>query len=144
MSALDEKSLLGDKTRRHFFRHSCEASVTSAFEYDRKNKWDASSHAGYLTSKLIGQSGLRVLNITHEGIALVSRFSATKGAIVSLKVSTAFNMTIRAQAHMVWVKRPKEPLDTYVLAFEFLQMSREDARHLNSLLKMLEDSSDHG
>jgi hypothetical protein len=134
---LDEKSLLGDKKRRNFFRHACDASVTSAFEYDSKDKWNRDVHSGYLKSEAIGQSGLRVLNISEGGIALISRFPALKGAVVSLKISTAFDTTIRAQARVVWAKRPKTYVEAYVLAFEFLDMSREDARNLNNLLKML-------
>lgn len=142
MNDLSEKSLLGDKKRRNFFRHACDASVTTAFEYDREEKWNRDVHSGYLKSEAIGQSGLRVLNISKGGIALVSRFPAIKGAVVSLKISTAFNTTIRAQARVVWAKRPKTYMEAYVLGFEFLDMPREDAKHLNSLLKMLEDSRD--
>ncbi|RJP64438.1 MAG: PilZ domain-containing protein [Candidatus Abyssobacteria bacterium SURF_17] len=141
MGVADERSLLGDKNRRHFFRHSCDASVTTAFEYDREDKWNRNVRKGYLRSDAIGQTRLQVLNISEGGAAIVSRFPAVKGALVSLRISTAFDTTIRATARVAWVKRPRMLPDCYVLGLEFVQMSRDDVRKLNDFLRLLPEPS---
>ncbi|MBI4831580.1 MAG: PilZ domain-containing protein [Candidatus Lindowbacteria bacterium] len=135
-----EKDLLGDKNRRRFFRHACDASVTTAFEYDRKDRWNRNLHAGYLKSDAVGQSHLRVLNVSEGGIALLSRFPAAKGAALSVRIRTAFDTEIRARARVAWAKRLKGSTDTHVLGLQFTDMSREDARNLEDLLKVLEES----
>lgn len=126
-----DKDLLGDKDRRRFFRHTCDATVSSSFEYD----------AGYLKSKSIGQNNLRVLNLSRGGIALVSQFPVLKEAVVILKISTAFDTAIRAQARARWSKRLKTSHEAYAVGFEFVKMSREDSRNLNRFLKVLEKSA---
>ena len=136
-----EKSLLGDKNRRRFFRHACDASIKGAFEYDRKEKWDRRVHRGYFKSEVVAQSHVRVLNISEGGIALVSRFPVVIGAVASLRIETAFDMTIHAQARVSWIKRMKTMAEAYAVGFEFLEMSREDARDLNNLLKILQKAS---
>jgi hypothetical protein len=65
-----ETSLLGDRNRRRFFRHACDASVRGAFEYDRNEKWDRRVRQGYLKSEIVAQSHMRVLNNSEGGIAL--------------------------------------------------------------------------
>ncbi|MBI5114922.1 PilZ domain-containing protein [Candidatus Poribacteria bacterium] len=135
------KDLLGNKNRRHFFRHACDASVTTAFEYDREDKWNRGVHAGYLKSEAVGQSHLRVLNVSEGGVALVSRFPAVKGASLSVTIRTAFDTEIRARARVAWVKRLKDSADTYILGLEFADISREDAKYLDDLLKVLQQSS---
>jgi c-di-GMP-binding flagellar brake protein YcgR len=136
-----EKSLLGDKNRRRFFRHACDASIKSAFEYDRKEKWDVRIRRGYLKSDVIGQSHVRVLNISEGGIALVSRFPVAKGAVASLKIETAFDTTIHAQARVSWARRMKTMREAYAVGLEFVEMSRENVRNLNNLLKTLQKAS---
>ncbi len=126
-----DKKLLGDKERRRFFRYTCDASVSSSFEYD----------AGYLKSKSIGQNNLRVLNLSRGGIALVSQFPVLKEAVVTLKISTAFDTVIRAQARARWSKRLKTSHEAYAVGFEFVKMSREDSGNLNHFLKVLDKSS---
>ena len=133
-----ERALLGDRNRRRFFRHACDASVRGAFEYDRNEKWDRRVRQGYLKSEIVAQSHMRVLNISEGGIALISRFPMVKGAVAFLKVETAFGTTIRARARVCWVKRMKTMTDAYAVGFEFSEMSREDARGLSSLLKTLQ------
>ena len=133
-----KESPLGSKNRRHFFRHACDASLTGAFEYDRKEKWSRTVRSGYLKSEAIAQNHLRVLNIGKDGIALVSRYPVVKGAVVSLKISTAFDMTIRAEVRAKWSKRLKSPVEAYAVGFKFLKMSRANARNLKELLKVFE------
>jgi hypothetical protein len=135
------KHWLGDKNRRHFFRHACDASVTTAFEYDREDRWNRSVHAGYLKSEAVSQSHLRVLNVSEGGIALVSRFPAVKGASLSVTIRTAFDTKIRARTRVAWIKRLKDSANTYILGLEFRDMSREDAKYLDGLLKVLQQSS---
>ncbi len=95
-----EKELLGDKSRRRFFRHTCDASMRGDLEYDRSDKWSRDVRLGYLKSAAIAQSSLQVLNISEGGVALVSQYPAVKKAIVSLKILTAFDSTIRAKGRV--------------------------------------------
>ena len=136
-----EKKLLGDKSRRRFFRHVCDASITGVFEYDRKERWSRDVRLGYLRSEAIGQSRLRVLNISEGGIALVSQFPVLKGAVVSLRISTAFNTTIRVKARARWSKKLKTSGEAYAVGFGFMEMSRGDKRNLRDLLNVLQKQS---
>lgn len=134
--------LLGDKNRRHFFRHACDASIKGAFEYDRSNKWSRRIRQGYLKSDAVAQSHLRVLNISGGGAALVSQYPVNKGATISLKISTAFNMAIQAQARVVWSKRLKNSAaEAYAVGLEFVKLSRADTRKLKELLKIFQQTS---
>ena len=136
-----EKELLGDKSRRRFFRHVCDASITGVFEYDREERWNRDVRSGYLRSEAIGQSRLRVLNVSEGGIALVSRFPVLKSAVVSLRISTAFNTTIQMKARARWSKKLKTSGEAYAVGLEFLEMSRGDARNLKELLNVLQRQS---
>jgi len=138
-----ERDLLGDKNRRRFFRHACDASIRGSFDYDRKERYDRRVHRGYLKSDVIAQSHVRVLNISEGGLALVSKYLVVKGAVASLKIDTAFGTTIRARARVSWIKRMRTMTEAYAVGFEFLDMSREDARNLNSLLRTLHKGSPH-
>ncbi len=133
--------LVGDKMRRRFFRHTCDASLKGSFEYDRSEKWRGYIRMGYLKSDSIGQSHLRVLNISPGGIALVSQYPANKDAMVTLKISTAFNTTIRAQARVAWSKRLKKHSEAYAVGLEFVKMSRADSRNLKELLKIFQQTA---
>jgi len=115
-----DKELLGDKNRRRFFRHTCNASIMGAFEYDRSNKWSRNVRLGYLKSDAIAQSRLRVLNISRSGIALVSKYPGVKNAVISLKISTAFDKVIRSKARVRWCKRLKTGAEAFALGLEFV------------------------
>ena len=135
-----EKELLGDKSRRRFFRHTCDASMRGDLEYDRSDKWSRDVRLGYLKSAVVAQSSLQVLNISEGGIALVSQYPAVKKAIVSLKILTAFDSTIRIKGRVKWSKRLKKSSEAYVIGCEFVKMSRSDERNLKELLRIFEQS----
>lgn len=136
-----DKELLGDKKRRRFFRHACDASLKGAFEYDRSDKWSSNVRVGYLRSDAVAQSHLPVLNVSMGGIALVSKYPAAKGAVISVKISTAFNTTIRAKARVKWSKRLKKKDEAHAIGCEFVEMSRADTRNLKDLLKIFEQTA---
>jgi hypothetical protein len=136
-----DKKLLGDKKRRRFFRHACDASLRGAFEYDRSDKWSVKRREGYLKSDAVAQSHLPVLNISSGGIALVSQYPALKDAIISIKVTTAFNTTIRATARVKWSKPLKKNKKGHAIGCEFVEISRADARNLKDLLKIFEQTA---
>jgi hypothetical protein len=135
-----DKKLLGDKKRRRFFRHACDASLRGAFEYDKSDKWSSNRREGYLKSDAVAQSHLPVLNISSGGIALVSQYAAVKGAIISIKVTTAFNTTICAKARVKWSRPIRKSSETHAIGCEFVEISRADTRNLKDLLKIFEQS----
>ena len=125
------EGILGDKSRRRFFRYTCDASMNTSIEYDE----------GSLKSKAIGQSQLRVLNVSKGGVAIISKFPVVKETVVFLKISTVFNTTIRTRACARWSKRLKTQEEAYAIGFEFVKMSRGDSRNLKEFLKVLQESS---
>jgi hypothetical protein len=58
--------------------------------------------------------------------------------MVSAKMSTAFNTTIRAQARAMQSTRLRTFTGAYAVGLEFVEMSRGDARNFNALLRMLQ------
>ena len=136
-----DKELLGDRKRRRFFRHACDASLKGAFKYDRSDKWSRNVREGYLKSDAIAQSHLPVLNVSMGGIALVSKYPAVKDAVITVKISTAFNTTIRAKARVKWSKRLKIKGEAHAVGCEFIEMSRADTRNLKDLLKIFEQTA---
>ncbi len=136
-----DKELLGDSSRRRFFRHACNASFKGAFEYDRSDKWSRDVRVGYLKSDAVAQSHLPVLNISKGGIALVSQYPVVKDAAINIRISTAFNSTIRALARVRWSKRLKGSAEAYAVGCEFIKISRSDARNLKDLLRIFDQSS---
>ncbi len=136
-----DKKLLGDKKRRRFFRHACDASLKGSFEYDRSDKWNRNVRAGYLKSDVVAQSHLPVLNISKGGIAIISQYPAVKNAVISIKVTTAFNTTIRAKARVKWSKSIKKDGAAHVIGCEFVEISRADTRNLKDLLKIFDQTA---
>jgi hypothetical protein len=135
-----KEELLGDKNRRRYFRHVCDASIEGAFEYDRTDKWNVGLRSGYLKSEAIGQSRLRVLNMSEGGISLISRYPVAKNAVLFLKITTAFNTTIRAEARVVWRKRVKASTEQYAIGMEFIEISYSDMHSLKDLLRVIDRS----
>jgi len=136
-----DKELLGNSSRRRFFRHACDASIKGAFEYDRSNKWSRDVRLGYLKSDAVAQSRLPVLNISKGGIALVSKYPVVKDAAIVIRISTAFSTTINATGRVRWSKRLKGSAEAYAVGCEFIEISRSDARSLKDLLRICEQGS---
>jgi hypothetical protein len=133
--------LLGDKDRRRFFRHACTASLEGVFEYDRTDKWSGRVRRGYLKTDALAQRHLRVFNISEGGAAVVSEYPVSKGATISLKISTAFDTSFQARARVAWTKRLKHSADAYAVGLEFVEMSRADTRKLKELLDIFDQTS---
>ncbi len=133
--------LLGDKNRRRFFRHACTASLRGDFEYDRSDKWSGRVRQGYLKTDALAQRHLRVFNIGEGGAAIVSQYPVSKGATISLKISTAFDTSFQARARVAWTKRLKHSAGGYAVGLEFVEMSRADTRKLKELLDIFDQTS---
>ena len=96
---------------------------------------------GYLKSDAVAQNHLPVLNISKGGIALVSKYLAVKDAAITIRISTAFNTTIRATARVRWSKRLKGSTEAYAVGCEFTEIFRSDARTLKDLLRIFEQGN---